>query len=91
MVEAGLCTLHTRSELSLPYSGMKYEQSNRRLLLGAIVAALIAWGCLLALGAYLGLDPQTPDRDFRRLWVVAAMTGGFLALWLGALLLRRRR
>jgi hypothetical protein len=70
---------------------MEHEPTNRRLLLWAIVVALAGWGCLLALGAYLGLDPQTPDRDFRRLWVVAATTGGFLALWLGAMLLRRRR
>jgi hypothetical protein len=69
---------------------MDYEPTNRRLLLCAIVAALAVWGGLLALGAYLGLDPQTPDRDFRRLWIVAAMTGGFLALWLGALYFRRR-
>ena len=52
--------------------------------------AFAMWGALLALGAYLGLDPQTPDRDFRRLWVVAGMTGGFLALWMGALFFRRR-
>jgi membrane protein DedA with SNARE-associated domain len=70
---------------------MDYEPSNRRLLLWSIVAALVVWGGLLALGAYLGLDPQTPDRDFRRLWVVAAMTAGFLVLWLGALYFGRRR
>ena len=70
---------------------MNHEPSHRRVLLWVIVAALAAWGCLLGLGAYLGLDPQTPDRDYRRLWVVAAMTGGFLALWLGALALRSRR
>ncbi len=70
---------------------MKYEPSNRQVLLWSIVAALALWGMLLGLGAYLGLDPQTPDRDFRRLWIVAGMTGGFLAFWLGALLLRRRR
>jgi hypothetical protein len=70
---------------------MKYEPSNRRLLLWALVAAVAVWGGLLALGAYLGLDPHTPDRDFRRLWVVAGMTGGFLALWLGALYWRGRR
>ena len=70
---------------------MKHEPTNRRVLLWAIVVGLAAWGLLLALGAYLGLDPQTPDRDFRRLWVVAATTGGFLVFWLGMLLLRRRR
>jgi 4-amino-4-deoxy-L-arabinose transferase-like glycosyltransferase len=69
---------------------MQHEPTNRRLL-WYIVAGLVAWGILLAIGAYLGLDPQTPDRDYRRLWVVAAMTGGFLALWLGALALRNRK
>lgn len=69
---------------------MQHEPTNRRLL-WYIVAGLVAWGMLLGLGAYLGLDPQTPDRDYRRLWVVAAMTGGFLTLWLGALALRSRR
>ena len=70
---------------------MEHEPTNRRVLLWAIVGGLTFWGGLLALGAYLGLDPQTPDRDFRRLWVVAATTGGFLAVWLGALAWRGRR
>jgi hypothetical protein len=70
---------------------MNHEPSHRRVLLWVIVAALAAWGCLLGLGAYLGLDPQTPDRDFRRLGVVAATTGGFLLFWLAMLLWRGRR
>jgi hypothetical protein len=70
---------------------MQHEPTNRRLLLWAIVGGLVAWGCLLGLGAYLGLDPQTPDRDYRRLWVVVAMTGGFLVFWLLALATKRRR
>jgi hypothetical protein len=70
---------------------MDREPTNSRVLLWSIVGALVAWGALLALGAYLGLDPQTPDNDYRRLWVVAAMTGGFLALWLLALASRRRK
>lgn len=70
---------------------MEHEPTNRRMLIGAIVAGVVAWGALLGLGAYLGLDPQTPDRDFRRLWVVAATTSGFLAFWLLMLALKRRR
>ena len=69
---------------------MEHEPTNRRVL-WAIIGGLVAWGCLLGLGAYLGLDPQTPDRDFRRLWVVAATTGAFLAFWLVMLSFRRRK
>lgn len=69
---------------------MDREPTNSRVLLWVIFGALAAWGGLLALGAFLGLDPATPDRDFRRLWVVAAMTGGFLLFWLAALWLRKR-
>ncbi|HEX6960875.1 MAG TPA: hypothetical protein VF175_03350 [Lacipirellula sp.] len=70
---------------------MEHEPTNRRLLVWAIIGGVVAWGALLGLGAYLGLDPQTPDRDFRRLWVVAATTSGFLAFWLLMLALKRRR
>ena len=70
---------------------MDHEPTNRRALLWLIVGAVAAWGVLLALGAYLGLDPQTPDRDYRRLLVVAATVGGFLVMWLGALLWRGKR
>ena len=69
---------------------MQHEPTNRRLL-WYIVGALVLWGSFLGLGAFLGIDPQTPDRDYRRLAVVAATTGGFLALWLGALALRGRK
>ena len=54
------------------------------------IGGLVAWGCFLALGAYLGLDPQTPDHDWRRVLVVAATTGGFLLFWLAALALISR-
>jgi hypothetical protein len=51
---------------------MKYEPTNRRVLLWSIIVALAAWGVLLALGAYLGLDPQTPDHDWRRVGIALA-------------------
>ena len=70
---------------------MEHEPANRRVLLGAVIGGLTVWGALLALGAYLGLDRQTPDRDYRRLLVVAATTGGFLLFWLAALAVRGRR
>jgi hypothetical protein len=70
---------------------MQHEPTNRRTLLAIVLGALALWGAVLGLGAYLGLDPQTPDRDFRRLGVVAATTGGVLGFWLALLYLRRLR
>jgi membrane protein DedA with SNARE-associated domain len=69
---------------------MKYEPTNRRVLLWTIIAALAAWGVLLAVGAYLGLDPQTPDHDLRRVGVALLAVGGFLGVWLLLLVTRRR-
>jgi hypothetical protein len=70
---------------------MRYEPTNGRRLTTLIIGALVVWGLLLGLGAYLGLDPATPDRDFRRLWMVAAIVGGFVLSWVGLLALRRRK
>ena len=70
---------------------MEHEPANRRLMLWSIVAGLAAWGVLLGLGAYLGLDPETPDRDVRRLAFVGGAVAVFLAFWMILLWLRRRR
>ena len=67
------------------------EQARRNRMLWATVAAVAIWGGLLAVGSYLGLDEQTPSRDPRRFLVMAGCTGCFLALWLGALVLGKRR
>lgn len=56
-----------------------------------LIAALAAWGLLLGIGAYLGLDAQTPSRDYRRMLIVAATIGGFLLLWLAAVAKRKNR
>jgi len=69
---------------------MDREPSNRRLL-WVVVAALAAWGALLALGAYLGLDPGTPDHDLRRMGVALVAIGGFLGVWMAALWAKGRR
>jgi hypothetical protein len=69
---------------------MEREPSNRNLM-WLVVAALAAWGLLLALGAFLGLDPATPDYDWRRMGVALAAIGGFLGIWMGALWAKRRR
>ncbi len=70
---------------------MNYEPTNRRVLLWAVVGGLAAWGLLLGLGSYLGLDPGTPDRDFRRMAIVTGCVAAFLAFWGAALWLRGRR
>lgn len=70
---------------------MNPEPPGSRLMLRLVIGAVAAWGAMLALGAYLGLDPQTPDRDWRRMLLVGGSTGLFLAIWLAALWARNRR
>jgi membrane protein DedA with SNARE-associated domain len=70
---------------------MDREPTNRRVLLWSIVGGLAAWGLLLGLGSYLGLDPETPDHDLRRLAFVTGSVGVFLAIWIALLWLRSRR
>ena len=70
---------------------MDREPTNRRVLLWAIVGTLAAWGLLLGFGAYLGLDPETPDADVRRMLAVAGSVAIFLTVWMVALWLRSRR
>ncbi len=69
---------------------MNPQPPHSRALLWCVIAAVAAWGAMLALGSYLGLDPQTPDRDIRRMLFIGGSTGLFLAGWLGAPWLRRR-
>ena len=63
---------------------MEREPTNRRCCCGRSSAAWRLWGLLLGLGSYLGLDPETPDRDVRRLLIVGGSVGVFLAFWLAA-------
>ena len=46
-----------------------------------IAGALAGWMALLAAGAYWAPVGEREGGDFRKLWVVAATTGGFLLLW----------
>jgi ABC-type nickel/cobalt efflux system permease component RcnA len=58
---------------------------NTLYFLAAIMAAVLAWGMLHALGAYLyNLDPRKP-------LIVSACTLFFLGLWLLMLVARQRR
>lgn len=66
-------------------------RNNRWWPLLAIIAALLIWGGLLALGAYWAPAGEQAGHDRRKLWVVAATTGGFLAMWGVALWLATRR
>lgn len=70
-----------------------YQQQTAQAsrMLRGLVVALVGWGLLLGFGAYLGLDDQTPSGDPRRLAIVTGVIGGFVAVWLTALALRRRR
>ena len=59
--------------------------------LALIAGALVVWGLLLAWGSYLAPAGDNPGHDRRKLWVVAATTGGFLAMWAVAFWMGRRR
>ncbi len=67
------------------------EVRNSRWPLVAIISALMLWGLLLALGAYWAPAGEQAGHDRRKLWVVTATTGGFLAMWALALWLGHRR
>lgn len=60
---------------------MPSEQNQRWLPVVVIAGALAAWGIFLAVGAYLAPEGRAAGGDHRKLWVVAATTGGFLLLW----------
>ena len=59
--------------------------SRSLLIILGIMAALLAWGTLHAVGAYLY------NLDIRKPLVVYAFMGGFLVLWGLAIMFRNRR
>lgn len=71
--------------------GMRGEDNKNWLPVLLIAGALTGWGLLLAVGAWLAPSDPGASRDFRKLWVVAAMTGAFLLLWGGVLWIRARK
>ena len=68
-----------------------HDQNQTWLPVGLIAGALLLWMGLLAFGAYSAPVGQGAGGDFRKLWVVAATTGGFLLLWGLVLVIRLRR
>ncbi|MEM8943777.1 MAG: hypothetical protein AAGD11_01235 [Planctomycetota bacterium] len=63
------------------------SRANQNWPLVAIIAgALLGWMGILAAGAYWAPVGDGDGGDHRKLWVVAATTGGFLLLWVGVLL-----
>ena len=74
---------------------MQTQKNQTWLPVVLIAGALIGWMAILAAGAYWAPVGEGPERaaeagDPRKLWVVAATTGGFLLLWGMVLLLRQR-
>lgn len=71
---------------------MAPEKSNQWLPVILIAGALAAWGVLLAVGAWQASGgDEASHGDFRKLWVVAGMVGGFLLLWGGVLVISARK
>jgi len=75
---------------------MSTEKNQTWLPVVLIAGALIVWMGLLAAGAYWAPSGEGEGEDPRKLWVVAATTGGFLLLWAFVLVrlrtkLRRRK
>ena len=64
---------------------------NKWLPVFVIATAVAIWGLLLAVGAYLDLGDEQPERDARKFWIVLASVGAYLAFWGIALLVRARR
>ena len=60
---------------------MKTENNRTWLPVVLIAGALLSWMGVLAAGAYWAPVGEGEGGDFRKLWVVAATTGGFLMLW----------
>lgn len=71
------------------------EPARRWWPIALIAIVLLVWGGMFALGAYLELGSERPDRDGSRAWqkglIVMGCTLAFLAFWGLALWGRSRR
>ncbi len=60
---------------------MTSDQNKTWLPIFLIAGALVAWGTLLGVGAYLAPSGKAAGADYRKFLVIAATTGGFLLFW----------
>jgi len=60
---------------------MTSDQNKTWLPIFLIAGALVAWGTVLGVGAYLAPVGKEAGADWRKFLVLAATTGGFLLLW----------
>jgi|GEM_PF-3113361 len=68
---------------------MEPDKNQTWLPVVLIVGALLGWMGILAAGAYWASVGEGAGGDYRKLWVVAATTGGFLLLWGAVLAIRQ--
>ena len=67
---------------------MTSNQNKTWLPILLIAGALVAWGAVLGVGAYLEPIGKEAGADWRKSLVLAVTTGGFLLLWGLALAVR---
>jgi len=67
------------------------ESRKKWVPLAVLVAALVVWTALLALGAYLEWGADQPRHDIRKPLIMLGSLGAFLAVWAAAFWLRSRR
>jgi len=70
---------------------MTSNQNKTWLPILLIAGALVAWGAILGVGAYLAPSGRFAGADYRKFLVLAATTGGFLLFWGLALASRAAR
>jgi len=70
---------------------MTSDQKKLWLPILLIAGALVAWGTILGVGAYLSPTGKFAGADYRKFLVLAATTGGFLLFWALVLIPRALR
>ena len=67
---------------------MTSDKNKTWLPIFLIAGAMVAWGTVLGVGAYLAPTGRAAGADWRKFLVLAATTGGFLLFWGLALVAR---